>query len=791
MNLREYDLFTRMIRTRPLMLAAFMYLIGCIMGYALNFPLTVYAAILLFLLFAAFLLRRKAKHIAAALLLIAMIPLGMLFFEYAWSKTEPFPDQQNAVLSGKICELPQWNAKTERTICVLKDISINEIEHPGKLRLYLRGDTQQLQAVKLGQSLQCNAHIWKAEKTTNPGQFNFSNYLRIHNLRGYATAKIENTIFSEAVLSFSDYPKLLRAAIGRRIEHLFPTNTAIAKSFLIGEKTGLSNEEREIYSKSGAAHLLAISGMHISVLAGLISRLLSKFLCRKHALGLTLLMLFAYGSLIGFSSSLLRAILMFAIFSFAPMVGRYSDAPTRLTTAMLISLLIRPQAILESSFILSYGATAGIIFLYKPLLRLVHADKFIEENTNVGLFYKSWKSVVSKLLSSLAVTTAAQLAILPAVIHLFGAQPVWSFLVNLLAAPLAMVGYLISIFATILNFYPLAAVADFLFGLLTNCVSLFSSFPFATLPIARFPLWLLLLYCILLFLSSDLLCINKKLHSLLPIVVLLAIPISNICSFIDTLGCSVVFLDAGQADCAVIRTEGNIYLMDTGDSYTPAADYLSAMNYSVDGVFLSHCDSDHSGGLAKILDITTPEIIYVSENWENFEVDEAVSEALNTAISRGASLKKLSAGDEIRLSEKTLLRVLAPAAGFSANSANEDSMILHLSYGDASAVFCGDAPTSVCSDISSDIDLLKVSHHGASDALDAKLLSELSPSVSVISVGYNNYGHPTQQTLELLNAANSRIFRTDENGAIACRLKEDGSLVVDVYQTSEDTNGME
>lgn len=791
MKLREYDLFTRLIRTRPLMLAALLYLAGCILGYALNLPPLNYAAALLILLTAAFLLRKSRRRFTSVLLAIAMLPAGMLLFELSWQATAPFDDLRNASLSGRICETPVWNAETERTICVLENLEIDGAPQKGKLRLYLRGDIALLQAVELGQEVTCNAHIWRAEEATNPGQFNFSNYLRINGLRGYATAEIEKAILSEGKISLSDRPKLLKSAIGQRIEQLFPENTAIAKAFLTGEKHDLSSEEREIYSKSGAAHLLAISGMHISLLAALLTWLFRKFLNRKYAFLLTMALLCMYGSLIGFSTSLLRAMLMFAVFSAAPLAGRYSDAPTRLAAALLFSLLIRPYAILESSFILSYGATAGIIFLYNPLLRLICSDKFVQENTNVGLFSKSYKGYLSKIISTLVVSAAAQLAILPAVVHLFGAQPIWSLLVNLVAAPLAMLGYPLAILATLLNFAPLAALADFLFGLLTRFVSLFSSIPLVTIRIARFPAWLSLLYAVVLFLSSDLCRIKWRIRSFLPLLVLIAIPISNICSFGELRGCSVVFLDAGQADCAVIRTEGKVFLVDTGDSYSPAADYLSAMNYDVDGIFLSHSHTDHAGGLEEILDVCVPKNIYISENWNRFEVDETVSNALDHALSKGTIVRKLSAGDEIQLSKKTLLRVLAPSAGFSANSANEDSLILRLSYGDCSAVFGGDAPTSVCLDKIGDIDLMKVNHHGASDALNAQLLSELTPSVAVIPVGYNNYGHPAPQTLELLEKAGSRIYRTDENGAITCRLQENGSIVVQAYHTSEDFNGLE
>lgn len=791
MRLRDYDLFTRMIRTRPLFLAALLYLLGCIFAYVLDAAWFCACAALVILPMFALLIRKRRPRYFAALLILAMLPLGMLRFDLAWSSTEPFKDQTGAILAGRICETPEWNPETERVICVLEDLSVDGVPREGRLRLYLRGDTRLLQAVELGQRISCEAHIWRADEASNPGQFNFSNYLRVNGLRGYATAVIEDAQLSPPEIRFSDRIELLRGHIGERIDRLFPENTALARAFLLGDRSGLSDEERESYSRSGAAHLLAISGMHVSVLAAFVSHLLGRFMRRGTAFTLTLILLAAYGALIGFSSSLLRAVLMFSVFGLAPLVGRYSDGPTRLAAAMLVYLFIRPTAILETSFILSYGATAGIIFLNLPLQRLAHAEEYLRKRVGVGWIALLRNRLPRWIASSLIVTAAAQLAILPAIVHAFGAQPLWSFAVNLIAVPLAMCAYILSILATILNLSPLAALGDFLFGLLTKCVSFFAALPLSSLRIARFPLWLTILCVIVCLLSSDLSRIHRRVRSWMPLFMILAVFISNGCAAFTARGLSIVFLDAGQADCAVVRAEGRIYLMDTGDAYTPAADYLSAMNYDVDGIFLSHPHTDHAGGLADILEVCTPERIYISDLWHAAEIDESISAAMELAAGRGSEIITLSAGDEIALSDKTLLQVLSPSAGIEPLSANEDSMIVRIDYGNASAVFGGDAPASVASGRIGDADVLKVNHHGASDAVSAALLEELSPSVAVIPVGYNNYGHPAGETLELLRTAGARIFRTDVNGAITCRLNEDGSVAVRPYFTPEDPHGLE
>lgn len=791
MSIQDRDLFTRLIRCRPLFTASLLFMTGCILGCRIAPPVGALWVAFLVLLIVAALCLGSRRRIAAVFVLLCMLPAGGIRFHYAWLETAPIPEHKEALLSGRICQNPVWDAEDERAICVLEDLCVDGEAQEGRLRLYLRGDPALLQAVTLGQRVECSAHIWRADESTNPGQFNFSNYLRINGLRGYATAAIENTELSAPAYRFSDFPARFSILVGQRIDRLFPHNSALARAFVMGDRSGLSDEERVSYSKSGAAHLLAISGMHVSVLATAISMVLGRFLERKHAFCITLALLLVYGSILGFSASLFRAILMFTVFTSAPLVGRYSDSPTRLAAAMFVYLLIRPTAILESSFILSYGASAGIIFLYEPLCRLFGVQRYIRKHTGVGFLSLFTHRLPRWILQSLLATLAAEIAILPAVVHAFGAQPVWSFFVNLIAVPLAMAAYILALTATICAIPIIAQASDMLFGLLTTSVSFFSELPLSTLHIARFPAWLCLLCAISCFLSSDLSRLPFKIRRFLPFFVILAIFISNGCAQLTLRGCSLVFMDAGQANCSVLRTEGKVYLFDTGDAYSPAADYLSMMNYDVEGIFLTHNHTDHAGGLDEILNVTTPKRVYVSVNWNDPPPDASVSTALERAAAQGSEIIFLSAGDAIALSNETFLEVLWPTAGFQGDSANQDSLLLRVNYGDTCMLFTGDLPTSVYSGEIGDIDLLQVAHHGARDGTNSQLLLETTPSVALVPVGYNTYGHPNGQTLKLLEAAGAQVYRTDRCGAITCRLDKTGGIYVRTYLSSEDINEVE
>ena len=526
--------------------------------------------------------------------------------------------------------------------------------------------------------------------------------------------------------------------------------------------------------------------MHISVLAAAVSMLIGRFTGRSRSFFITLALLLVYGCLIGFSASLTRAILIFAAYRGAAVLGRYSDSVTRLGGAMLFYLLLKPTDILDAGFVLSFSASAGISLLYEPITHLLHADRLLHSRMGHGIM-GALHSTLVWIVRMLISTLAAQLAVLPAVIHYFGAQPLFSVIVNLLAVPLAMTAYIASFIGALSCLKPVAAIGDMLFGLLTRLVAFFGDLPASTLRIARFPLWLVLICTAACLLSSGLTRLPIRIRRFLPLTVLAAVLVSNACAALTTLGCSIVYLDAGHADCAVLRTQGKVYLFDTGDSYSPAADYLSAMNYSIEAVFLSHMHIDHAGGLADILEYRPPKRIYISANWDSYEADEGVAAILEKAGELGCELIPLSAGDSVQLSSETSLQVYAPAAGVLQSPANEDSLVLHIEYRGSSALFTGDAPAKNLSGKLTDVDILKAAHHGAADSLNPDLLLETTPSAVIIPTGYNTYGHPANETLSLLERAETAVFRTDECGAITCSLGRDGDISISTYLNPEIT----
>lgn len=473
---------------------------------------------------------------------------------------------------------------------------------------------------------------------------------------------------------------------------------------------------------------------------------------------------------------------MFGIYQAAAVAGRFSDSPTRLAAAMFLHLLISPVDILSAGFILSYCASAGIVFLSRPLSRLLRSEDLLYGSIDIEPGAMLMRKAARWIMRSVITSLAATLATFPAVIHFFGAQPLWSMLVNLPAVPLAMFSYILSIIGLLTGIGPLCMAADSLFELLVSLIRLCAALPLSSLRIARFPGWLCVICAVMFLLSSDLSVLPEFVRRFIPVCTLLAMLLSNGISLVKLHRDEFIFMDAGQADCAILKTEGKLIMFDTGDDYSPAPDYLSAMNYGVDALFLSHLHADHAGGLADMLDICVPEKIYVSADYTGGDVSEAVAHALERAKSLGSEIITVKAGDTIELSSESFAKVLSPDAGISASPANEDSMMLHVVCGEISALFTGDMPAASMPENLPDIDILKVSHHGSRSGTDPGMLTETSPSVAIISVGEgNSHGHPTREALELLYASGAEVLRTDLCGAITVSCDDAGGLEISTY----------
>lgn len=763
----------RQFRARPLASVAAAFLLGLIAARRWMPPaIPCLAACALLILLGT--LMRGHRRLLAACALLAAFAAGMARMSLAWNAVPQTETMYSVEMVGRIVSEPRLKEDTGRLVAQFQLESIDGEPSDLRVRLYLRDDEAvSPDAVAYGQRLRTLGHIWTADPVTNPYEFDFAQWLRRQGMSAYATAKLEDVRPLDVRRDVRSLLIDARNALGRRIDALFPKNAGLVRALVLGDRTELDDDLRASLNRTGTAHLISISGLHVTVLAAFISALLGLFMPRRRANLLAILLLIPYGALIGFSAPFVRALVMFALMAFAPVAGHPSDPTTRLAVALLGWLMVKPMAIDDAGFVLSFAASAGILLLMPPLTALFGLDAVRRRRPEATPLRRALVALRYYFPTLLCASLAAQLATLPAVVLFFGVQPVISLPFNLICVPLCMIGYVLAVAALLLSviLMPAAAllarVPDALFALLTNVTAASARLPVSALRIGRYPALLSLIHWALVLAASDLSRIALKWRKWMPFMLLIVTGISALVSVARAWPLSVMFMNAGQADCAVVHSKGHTWLFDVGDDYTPAADYLDATALSVDAIFLSHPHADHAGGIASILERFQPRAIYVPAGWfEAQEVASEVSDGIAQAQSMGVPIVELSAGDTVELSGDATVDVYAPDGGAMPDAVNDLSMLACFTCDGQRVLFTGDLSEDAEPAVIPDADILKVAHHGSDKATSARFLDACTPDIAVVSVGENNYGHPSDETLEKLAAEGAKVFLTRDCGAI-------------------------
>ena len=735
----------RQASARPLAAFASAFLLGLIAAKRFSLP-AIPCAVALGAAAILGLVLRKRRRLAAALLLVAGLAAGATRMGLAMASTGLLETRYSVAMTGRVASEP-----------------------------YLNGEAEDLDAVDYGQRLELTGHIWKPDPVTNPWEFDFGAYLLRQGLRGYATAKIEDVQITGVSRDIQTFIIAARRAVSGRIDALFPENAGLMRALTLGDRTLLGEELRESLSRTGTAHLISISGLHVTVLCALLSFVLRRFMSRKWANVLAILLLIPYGALIGFSAPFVRALSMFAIFCFAPIAGVPSDSITRLCAVLLVYLLAKPLSIDDAGFVLSYAASAGILLLMPPLMKLTGAEALRRRRPPATRRDRLLHKLRLYFPTLLCASLAAQLTTLPAVVAFFGVQSVISLPFNLVCVPLCMLGYIAGLAAL------LARLPDGLFSALTAITRSSAVLPASVVRFGRYPAPLVLIHWAIVLAASELSRITIKWRRLLPFSLLAVAGVCSLITFVKAWPFSVTFLDADQADCAVVRSHGRTYLFDAGDTYTPAADYLNATCLKLDGVVLSHPHQDHAGGLTDVLTSFRPEAIYVPAGWFDVEeVSPAVTEAMDLAAQMGVPVIELRAGDSVELSDMAVMDVYSPAGDALPAEVNDMSLLTLVRCEGQGVLFTGDLSVNGEPELLPDCDVLKVAHHGSDKATSARFLAAATPEIAVVSVGENNYGHPSPDTLDKLADIGAAVYLTRERGAISMTWR-DGAWRIETY----------
>ena len=673
---------------------------------------------------------------------------------------------------------------------------------------------QKLVPLRYGRHITLTGVLRQPQGRRNPGGFDYRAYLARQDVVGIIDAKGLLRIDEQGGFLPGRWIEALRIRTERVIDNIYTGSGAVEpslhaqllKGILLGKRSDLPTETLDIFRNSGTFHVLAVSGLHVGLVAMFCYfgfrcfRLPQKVLCL-----LTILAVLIYASLIGFRPSVFRASLMAILFLFATLIDRDADLFNLLAFAALVLLLLNPQQVWDVGFQLSFVAVAAIVYfvpkMEKPLCRLWENEDDSASQDSVPILTRFRNAAVKWLVLSYLVTLAAQIGTTPLIAyHFFRTYPL-GFIVGPFAVGLVSLIVAVGMVSVCVGFIwlPLAKLIALLnHAIISVFLALIGMFG-QTWGVVKFapPTFGLVVLYIGLFLGiAHWRYIYKqwRIASLIGLSVF-AIWVWDTAFHEKGRLLEMVTLDVGQGDAAFVRFPDNRTLLIDGGiqrSYydekrqrlvdydvgkrviEPYLDFRGVRK--LDMVVLTHPDVDHGGGLGHIL--------------ENFEVGRVVGisdmplnsqthRRLHAIVTANNIPYSFPFAGKIELTPTAKLNLLHPIDAASTNlldqDKNDDSLVIKLTYREIDILFTGDIGKKaearlIASGQDLRAEILKVPHHGSSTSSSAAFIDAVQPRYAIFSLGQSSqYQFPHPEVVDRYRGRGCVQVRTDEFGAITLR----------------------
>ncbi|WP_058486902.1 DNA internalization-related competence protein ComEC/Rec2 [Defluviitalea phaphyphila] len=749
---------------RPMIWIFLMYLLGILGGWYLCSTIPFFGLIMLFTYYLYKKYRWNGILIFPIITLLGYINIG--------ESTKPKDIALDLLINnntnhsveviGNVYDIDYSNDQISCVIESKKIIYLNEVfTIPLKLKVYFKNPV----SIKWGDLLHIKGNIEKFNYPRNPGGFNEKLYMK--------TRGIEYKIFSELIDKKSETKNikygiyLLKFKFNKIYDSILPLKqSALLKAMLLGEKSTLDEEQKTMYQKAGISHILAISGLHISILSLFLWKIFNYIrIPDKISTIFILIFLWSYYIFTGLNISTLRAVLMVSIALIGNLIRRNYDVYTSVTMAAFLILIKQPLYLWDAGFQLSFVAVLGLI-LIDPCFEKIY-----------------W---IPKILRKiLAPIMGAGLATLPIVSYHFYYISIVGFILNLFIVPLASLVVGFGFIGGVLGFfwetgaYFTIGIVHYILIFYEFISKLFIQIPYSNIIIGRPNILFIISYYIT-SLGIVFYIFYKKRHKLnkkIKYVFLFLCTLLLGSALFKPNDFEMVFLDVGQGDSIVIHTNKNKTLLIDGgekDSKKVLLPYFRYKGISqIDAIFLTHPDRDHLIGLLGLLDTMDIKNIFVSVK-DNGK-DEIYHEFILKLKKLQIPCYLLKQGDKISIDDISIYCLYPKFDNnkiYEKESWNEISMVLQIIYKNNSFLLTGDIEKEQENSIINTYqpitcDFLKVPHHGSNTSSTEKFLDWSNPKNAIISCGRNNrYGHPHQEVLKRYKEYNIPVIITANSGAI-------------------------
>lgn len=640
-------------------------------------------------------------------------------------------------------------------------------------KIYLQGHSYQIRAYLPKETVLSPGDRVSGDFTLRavlPGCEKASDYYRSNGTFLIAYPEDEVTVTHCDKPPFSVYPAILHNRITDRLEKLFPEKAAgFTKALLLGDTKDIDYATDSAFKVSGIRHVVAVSGLHVSILFSLVY----VFACKRRwltaLLGIPALLFFA--AVAGFSPSITRACIMHILMVLALLFKREYDPPTALAFAVLVMLAVNPWTVTHVGFQLSVGCMAGI-FLFSEKIR-----EWLLDKKRIGRFQGWRQKLAGGIAASVAISIGANIFTTALSAYYFGTVSLISTLTNLLAlwaVSYVFYGIILSLLVSLVSM----AVAGFFVKITTLGIGYvlwvngsMASFPLAAVytESAYILFWLVFCYGML----GIFLLIKRKYPLVFGCCAMIGLCLALMLSWLEPTRDRVrlTVMDVGQGQCILLQSEGRYYLIDCGgDSDALAADKAVAVLHSqgifqLDGLILTHYDADHAAGALLLLQRIQTKKLYLPDSRDEDGTSAALMEY------HDGQIILVQQPLEIRFG----LAKISLIPSETAITDNESGLCILFQREKCDILITGDRSARGERELLRnmdipDLEVLIVGHHGSKYSTCRELLIKTLPDIAIISVGRDNYfGHPTQEVLTRLTQFGCRIYRTDRDGTVIYR----------------------
>ena len=705
---------------------------------------------------------RKQKYFRRGLLILLPLVVSLAYFAgYDHLVRQPIEDRCGAAsdFAATVCDWPQ---ATERGAKITV-----ELEGYHRARAVLYGEAELL-AARPGDTVTGTAQ-WQSAAHFDSDDVTHFNARGVYALL-YGREDVRLSAGDGDALRW--LPQRAGKAFREKVAAIWddPRVSGFLTAELTGDKSAMDDGDYLAMQETGLAHLFAVSGLHCAFLVTLLALLISR---RQRLLcAVTIPLLLFYMVMVGMSPSVVRACIMQIFLLIAPLFRRGSDPLTSLAAALLVILLCNPFAAASVSLQLSFSATLGMVLLSPRLYKLLTG------------WYKGkcrpLRTALCFVAANLSATLSAVVFTAPLTAWYFRIFVLVAPLSSLLAVPAAGWSFMAAFVTVLLGFVwlPLAsllgwiswALVRYILWIANGMMSWRYHAVYFTNPYLIY--WLLFLYAA--FIGCAATPDGKRkylLASALSVLTLTAAIWVNRQDYQYGV-LTALTLDVGQGESVILTSGGETALVDCGSSNSYkdpgglAADTLHSMGVrELSAVVVTHYHADHTNGLYEVLRRIPVQTIYLPDIEDEYGVRERL---VSLAEEKGAQVTYVTKETADTLGD-TVLTIYPPVQ--SGGDLNELGLTALASAGDFDLLITGDMSGSTEKKLVEtyalpDIEVLVVSHHGSRYSSNIRFLKSVTPEAAVISVGDNNYGHPSEETLQRLLAVGADIWRTDQQGTI-------------------------